>query len=110
MSKKLMMIKLITGEELLGEVEERTANYNGRVTVTNPERIILQQTPQGLGIVLMDFIPFAKDTKKVSIDINDNAIAFKFEDIAPDLVANYRQKYSSIILNPNPNPVVTLRT
>ncbi len=104
---KVMMIKLNTGEEIIGEVDEKTVLYNGRVTVRNPDRIILQPTQTGLGIVLLDFLPYAKDGKNVSIDISDNSIAFKFEEVSPELVKNYKERHSSILMPTQ--PIVNLR-
>lgn len=105
--KTVMMIKLISGEEILGEVDEKTVLYNGRVSVRNPDRIILQPDPKTgqLGIILLDFIPYAKD-KDHTIDINDNAIAFK-SDVAPELAKNYKERHSSIIMPTQ--PIVNLR-
>lgn len=105
--KKIMMIKLNSGEEILGEVDVKTAAYNGRVSVRNPDRIILQPTPTGLGIVLMDFIPYARDVKNVEVDISDTAIAFKFENVSHELVKNYKERHSSIMMPTS--PVVNLR-
>lgn len=47
--------KLVTGEEIIGEVFNRYDNY---IVLKNPAQIILQRTEQGVGVGLAPYMPY----------------------------------------------------
>jgi len=68
MMNKIKVFKLISGEELIGEVFN---SYDTHVVLKSPATILMQQTQQGVGLGLMPYMPYAEG----DIDIMKNAIA-----------------------------------
>jgi len=51
------VFKLINGEEIIAEVSRA---YDRHIELKNPATIVMQQTPQGMGVGLAPYMPYAK--------------------------------------------------
>jgi len=64
----IKIFKLMSGEELLGEITEKT---DDGIVVKNAVSIVYQQTEKGLGAGLAPFMPYVEDP----VTIKEHAIA-----------------------------------
>ena len=58
---EIKVFKLISGEELIGKVEETANGY----FVESPATILMQQTKDGVGLALMPYMPYADGKVKL---------------------------------------------
>ena len=74
----VMAYKMISGEEIVGEIGEQTAEY---IQLINPAAIVFQDDGHGkIGMGLAPFIPYAKRSAKGSeVGMMVSAIAFMME-------------------------------
>ena len=59
----IKVYKLISGEELIGEVFNVLADS---VELKNPATIVIQQTQKGMGVGLAPYMPYAEEEKVFS--------------------------------------------
>lgn len=85
------IVKLITGEELLTQIEDDGQN----VTLTKPMVLIMQPGPQG-GLQMVPFLMLGKSEKVV---IRSENILFSYEP-KEELANGYRQQVGSIVQAP----------
>jgi hypothetical protein len=101
---KIYAIKLVTGEELLGEVEIEEFN---RMVIKNPLGIAIVRGKDGQPNV--GFAPFPIHAEQKS----DTTIAFLREHIvyyyvpAEDFVSNYNQIFGAGIILPGQQQIIT---
>ena len=51
----IVIFKLVSGEEMIGEVFN---NYDQYVEVKNPAVVMMQRTENGVGVALMPYMPY----------------------------------------------------
>lgn len=74
----IVVFKIVSGEEMIGEVFNDLAN---NVLIKNPAVVMLQRTEQGMGVALMPYMPycegnisFRKDTMVAEGEPSQNMI------------------------------------
>jgi len=85
------IVKLITGEELLTQLEPHDEGQ----TLKQPMVLIMQPGPQG-GLQMVPFLMLAKGD---SVDVRDENILFTYEP-KEELANAYRQQVGSIVTAP----------
>lgn len=86
----IRIFKLMSGEELLGQVKEK--NGEG-IVLKNAVSIVYQQTEKGLGAGLAPFMPYCQDP----ITIREHAIASSGEP-GKDMLNQYNTIFGSGIV------------
>ena len=84
----IKVYKLISGEELIGEVFNVLADS---VELKNPATIVLQQTQKGMGVGLAPYMPYAEEEK---IFLRNAAIASEATP-AVNMVNEYSRIFGS---------------
>jgi hypothetical protein len=89
------LVKLSTGEEVLGYVNVADAVNMGFVTVFEGLLVFMQQSPDGksVGIGVLDWLPYAKTKEGVRVYLTQIVYLV---DPADKLAEMYRQKMSPI--------------
>lgn len=59
----IKVYKLLNGEELIAE---QFNVYDRHYELKNPAQIVLQQTPQGVGVALAPYMPYVEGNLKLS--------------------------------------------
>lgn len=90
MSKKIIAIKLINGEEYIGEVEVETDNY---IILYKPRA--LQFNPAGTSAALVPAIIMGVDGE---VKFYKSAIAVRSDNVPVEFEENYLQAVSGITL------------
>lgn len=101
---KIITIKLITHEEVLGEVEKETLDA---ITLKNPVAISIIRGKDGSPNV--GFSPFplhAEQKSGFTIDIDKRHIVYSYEP-AEDFKSNYNQLFGSGIILPKQQSIIT---
>jgi hypothetical protein len=101
---KIITIKLITHEEVLGEVEKETLDT---ITLKNPVAISIVRGKDGSPNV--GFSPFplhAEQKSEFTIDIDKRHIVYSYEP-AEDFKSNYNQLFGSGIILPKQQSIIT---
>jgi len=101
---KIITIKLITHEEVLGEVEKETLDT---ITLKNPVAISIVRSKDGSPNV--GFSPFplhAEQKSEFTIDIDKRHIVYSYEP-AEDFKSNYNQLFGSGIILPKQQSIIT---
>ena len=99
---KIEILHLISGEDVLGQVEKTDTGY----TVTDPVGVSIVRTPNGQPGV--GFVPFpmhrvadpsSAPKKGYTIDFKESSVIYSYEP-AQDFIDNYNQIYGSGIVLP----------
>jgi len=103
MATNIKILKLMSGEELLGDIID---NEDDTVTAKNAVSIVYQQTEKGLGAGLAPFMPYVQDP----VTINRHAIASS-GDPNKDMLNQYNTIFGSgiVIAGANEMPEVRLK-
>lgn len=87
-------IKLVTGEEIMGEVESETSTH---ITLENPVQVALQ--PTRTGEMGLSFLPFMPYLGKVKYDIPlDKTILVK--EVDEQMKNQYNSVFGGIVVPP----------
>ena len=101
--KNIRVYKLISGEELIGEVFNQ---YDQYIDLKNPATIIMQQNPNGnVGIGLMPFMPYSEG----NVQLNKSAIAGEATP-SPNMVNEYNRIFGSGIQVAPASALASLKT
>jgi hypothetical protein len=97
----LLIFKLISGEEILGDLEEESIlSANATIRIINPVGISYVQGQDGRPNI--GFVPFplyAPKTKNMVFDIDKDKVVYSYVP-AEDFVNNYNQLFGSGIVVP----------
>jgi hypothetical protein len=93
-------IRLTTGEDILGTIEDPESSGVGKV-VKEPVQLAMMPDPKNQGNVLVQFIPFLAFAKSNTIQIPEAMIGWQYEP--SDNIRNaYSERFGSGIVVPTP--------
>jgi hypothetical protein len=95
-------LRLPTGEDLIADIEVSSDSY----VVKNPIQVGLQQNNNGFGLVMLPFLPFAKEK---TFTLPQSNVVFLFEP-ETDLRNEYSKITGSILIPDIEKPKLTLLT
>ena len=101
---KILALKLITNEDVLGEVEKENETH---LTIKNPVGIAIVRGKDGMPNV--GFSPFPMHVEQKSgftIDLDKRHIVYSYEP-AEDFKTNYNQIFGSGIILPKQQSIIT---
>lgn len=84
---KIIVFKMLNGEEIIGEVFN---TYADSMELKNPANIILQQTDRGVGVAIAPYMPYGGD----KITFHKHAIAAE-GDPDQNMVNEYNRIFGS---------------
>jgi len=94
----IKILKLITGEEVLGEIENETEHP---YRIKNPVGVSIVRQPSGQpGVGFTPFPLHAPQSKNSTIDLPPTSVVYSYEP-AQDFIDNYNQIFGSGIVLPN---------
>jgi hypothetical protein len=102
---EIKAFKLVTGEEILGEIIDKNTTSN--IRLKNPVGIAVVRGPDGKPNV--GFAPFplyAPQQKDATIDIPKESIVYSYTP-ADDFLDNYNQVFGAGIVLPKPQQIIT---
>lgn len=90
--RAVKIVKLITGEDLLTQVDEWEGD---KVKLTKPMMLVMQQGPQG-GLQMVPWLMLAKEE---SVVVDSSSVLLSYEP-KEELVSAYQQQTGSIVTAP----------
>ena len=100
---KVIALKLITGEDVLGELEAESETH---VVLSNPVGIAVVRGKEGPSIGFSPFPIHAEQKKDSSISFANKHVVYSYVP-AEDFVTNYNQIFGSGIVLPPTKQLIT---
>ena len=100
MATNIQIVKLTTGEDLIGDLEELETEGRAFLLITKPAIIMMMPKPGSdtdFTVGLAPYAPFSKDHK---VPIFPNHVVSIY-DPGPDMLNTYNRKYGSGIVTPD---------
>jgi len=101
MQNKLRILKLSTGEEIVGNITERSGDL---ISIENPCVLGIAMGPNGKASLQMQPMLIFSEQKKV--DINRANIIYDVS-VAPEIENKYNEIYGSGIVLPSQSKIIT---
>jgi len=100
MQNDLRILKLLTGEEIVGNITER---INGLISIENPCLLAIAMGPNGKASLQMQPMLIFSEQKKV--DINRANVIYDVT-VAPEIENKYNEIYGSGIVMPKTQSII----
>lgn len=101
MAANVKILKLITGEELLGEIIPRVGGSNPNdVTIKNPVRIVVMPNKLDPKTPNVGFAPWAEFGEDKTFTLDKSHIIVIINPIK-EFINQYNSMFGGIVLNPN---------
>lgn len=91
--KTIIVLKLITGEDILGVVSSKKFGEKNMITIDSAARIVIIPTQQGHSMAFVPLSPFS-DSKTLVVD--EDHVVYQFEANA-QITAEYKKTFSGVI-------------
>lgn len=92
-------LKLVSGDEIFGEVvgEKNSDDGNHTLTLREPHVAMLQPNQSGqMGVMLVPYVVSANQNKQYHVDINMKNVMVVINDYSEEICNNYIQATSNI--------------
>jgi hypothetical protein len=100
----ILLCKLVTGEDVLGEVETVTEN---QIVLKNPVKVALVRDKNGEpNVGFVPFPQFAPESKDSKIDFMHQHVVYYYTP-AEDFCKNYEQMFGLGIILPGEKKIIT---